>query len=107
MNFIADSPYYGLVRGRLCVHVADERELREKFIHVLELTREGRELVQIFPAQFVIGEIYFRVIIVNRFHYRRDHLRWQIRFSAGRDLVERVRELGPMFFRFSAHVHRQ
>ena len=97
----------GLIWRGLGVDVTDERELGEKFVHVFELARKRGQLVQIFPAQFVIGEIHFGVIVVNRLNHRRDHLRRRIRLTAGCDFVERVRKLSPIFFGFRAHVHRQ
>ena len=51
----------GLIRRRLRVNVADERKLRKKLVRVFELSRERRELIQIFATQFVVGKIRFRV----------------------------------------------
>ncbi len=56
----------GRISRRFGVDVADEGELGEKFVRVLELAGEAGELVEVFLAQLVVGEIGFRVVVVNR-----------------------------------------
>ena len=48
-----------LIQRRFRVEVADQRELREKVVHVLELAREIGERVQVFAAQLVVGKFAF------------------------------------------------
>src|SRR6266480_4213575 len=69
-----------------------------KFEPVFELARKHGKLIQIFTAQFVIGEIDLCVVIVNRFDNRCDHFRRRIGLPARSDLIERMRELLPRFF---------
>src|SRR2546430_9947078 len=45
-------PYTTLFRSR--IDIADECQLREKFVHVLELAGKNRELLQVFAPQFVV-----------------------------------------------------
>ena len=84
-----------LVRRSFCIDIADKRKLREKFVHVFELARKSRELIQILAAQLVVREIQFRVVVVNRFHDRHDHFRRRVRLTSGRNFIERMRELFP------------
>ena len=57
-----------LNRRGLCIDIADQCQLREKFMYVFELTGEHGQLVEVFPAQLVIRKIHFRVVIIDRFH---------------------------------------
>ena len=50
----------------LRVDIADQRQLREKFVDVFELAGKYRELVEVFPPQFVVCEVHLRIIVVNR-----------------------------------------
>ena len=63
-----------LVRRCLCIDIADQRQLRQKLVHVFELACEHGELIQIFAAQFVISESHFRIVIVDRFHDGGNHV---------------------------------
>ena len=65
---------YGLLFTRLVwrrfrIDIADERQLRKKFIHVLKLAGKHRELIQVLASQFLVCEIHLRVIIVNCFDH--------------------------------------
>ena len=95
-----------LSRRGLRIDVANQRQLRKKFVHVLELAGENCELIEVFAAQFVVRKVHFGVVIVNRFHNRCDHLGRRIRFPAGRDLIQGMRQLRPHFLRFRGNVHR-
>ena len=86
-----------LVRRGFRIDIADECQLREKFVHVLELAGKHRELLQVFAPQFVVREIHLRVIIVNGFDDGPDHLRWRIGLPAGRNFVQRMGKLFPCF----------
>ena len=86
-----------LIRGCFRINIADQRQLGKEFVYVFELTCKRRELVQILTTQFVICEIDFRVVVVNRFHNRRDHLRRRIWLSGRCDFIDCMRELFPHF----------
>src|SRR5438477_2455569 len=60
----------GRVRRRLGIDIGNERELGEEFLHIAELPREGGELIQVFAPHFVISEVGFGIIVVDRFHHR-------------------------------------
>src|SRR5439155_10783333 len=86
-----------LVWRGFCIDIADERQLRKKFVHVLKLPGKHRELIQVFASQFVIREIHLRVVVVDCFDHGSDHFRWRVWLPAWRDLIERMRDLFPSF----------
>src|SRR4029079_4288318 len=52
-------------------HVADQRQLRKKFVHILKLPGKDCELIQIFAAKFVVRDVRFGIIVIDRFAARR------------------------------------
>ena len=86
-----------LVWCRFRIDIADERQLRKKFVHILKLAGKHRELIQIFASQFVIREIHLRVVVVDCFDHGSDHVRWRVWLPAWRDFIQRVGELRPRF----------
>ena len=79
----------------LGIDVADQRQLREKFVHIFKLATEDCELIQIFAAKFVVCEIRFGIIIVDGFDHGRDHFRWHIGPASRSNFVQGMRELFP------------
>ena len=88
----------GLVRRRFRVDIADERQLRKKFVYVLKPARKKRELIEVFAPQFVVCEVHLRVVIVDGFDHRPDHLGWRVGLPRRCDFVQRVGKLFPHFF---------
>ena len=86
-----------LTRSSFRIDVADQRQLGQKFMDIFELARKCCELIEVFPAELVIREIHFRIIVVNCFYNRNDHFRWRIRFAARCDLIKGMRQLRPQF----------
>jgi hypothetical protein len=62
------------------------------------------KLIQILAPQFVVGEVHFGVVIVNRLDDGSDHFRRWVWHSARRDLLEGVRKLLPRLFGLGPHV---
>src|SRR6266496_6423594 len=47
----------------LRVDVADQRQLRKKFMDIFELAGKHCELIEVFAAQFVVCEVHFGVVV--------------------------------------------
>ena len=79
----------------LGIDVADQRQLRKKFVHVFKLAGKDCELIQIFPAKFVVCEVCFGIIIVDGFDHGRDHFRCHVGLTSRGYFVQGMGELFP------------